>query len=159
MPDICNFQAKRPIFRLHTQFPCDYSISQKYISYRYSCVFNQNSWFSISLENSDKNKSILYFLLFRGHGTNDNLKGYNIWALIVSEVELDVLTGERNILRCDLMEDTGATINPEVDIGQIEGAFVFSLGWWLQEQIKFDPITGQLLTNDTWVRPPFTIKV
>ena len=42
------------------------------------------------------------------------------------------LTGERNILRCDLMEDTGASINPEVDVGQIEGSFVFSLGWWLQ---------------------------
>ena len=31
---------------------------------------------------------------------------------------MDVLTGERNILRCDLIEDTGATINPEVDIGK-----------------------------------------
>ena len=97
-------------------------------------------------------------LNFRGHGANDKLNGYNIWGLIVSEVELDVLTGERNILRCDLMEDTGATINPEVDIGQIEGSFVFSLGWWLQEQIKYDPITGQLLTNDTWVMS-FTTKV
>ena len=54
---------------------------------------------------------------------------------MVSEVEVDLLTGERNILRCDLMEDTGASINPEVDVGQIEGAFVFSLGWWLQVRI------------------------
>ena len=37
-------------------------------------------------------------------------------------------------------------------IGQIEGGFVFSLGFWMTEQIKHDPITGQLLTNDTWVR-------
>ena len=44
----------------------------------------------------------------------------------------ELLTGERNILRCDLMEDTGASINPEVDVGQIEGSFVFALGWWLQ---------------------------
>ena len=36
-------------------------------------------------------------------------------------------------------------------IGQIEGGFVFGLGFWLQEQIKHDPTTGQLLTNDTWV--------
>ena len=59
--------------------------------------------------------------IFRGHSIKDKLKGYDIWAVIISEVEMDVLTGERNILRCDLMEDTGATINPEVDIGQIEG--------------------------------------
>ena len=44
--------------------------------------------------------------------------GYNIWGAVVTEVEMDVLTGERNILRCDLIEDTGATINPEVDIGK-----------------------------------------
>ena len=37
-------------------------------------------------------------------------------------------------------------------IGQIEGGFVFSLGFWMQEQIKHEPTTGQLLTNDTWVR-------
>ena len=71
--------------------------------------------------NSYKNSSYYNFLFFRGHSIKDNLKGYDIWAVIISEVEMDVLTGERNILRCDLMEDTGATINPEVDIGQIEG--------------------------------------
>ena len=69
---------------------------------------------------SHKNNSDSNFY-FRGHSIKDNLKGYDIWAVIISEVEMDVLTGERNILRCDLMEDTGATINPEVDIGQIEG--------------------------------------
>lgn len=78
------------------------------------------------------------------------MKGYNIWGVVASEVEIDLLTGERNVLRCDLMEDTGTSINPEVDVGQIEGAFVFSMGWWLQEQIKYDPQTGQLLTKDTW---------
>ena len=37
----------------------------------------------------------------------------------------------------------------------IEGAFVFSLGWWLSEQIKHDPTTGKLLTADTWdYKPP-----
>ena len=86
-----------------------------------------------------------------GHSINDKLKGYSIWAANVTEVEIDVLTGERNILRSDLIEDTGVTINPEVDIGQIEGAFVFGLGFWTTEQIKHDPVTGQLLTADTWV--------
>ena len=64
----------------------------------------------------------IFSLLFncRGHAVHDKLNGYNIWAAVVSEVEMDVLTGERNILRCDLIEDTGATINPEVDIGKIK---------------------------------------
>ena len=48
----------------------------------------------------------------------------------------DFLTGERNILRCDLMEDTGTPINPDVDVGQIEGSFVFALGWWLQVKLS-----------------------
>jgi xanthine dehydrogenase/oxidase len=90
-------------------------------------------------------------IFFRGHSGNDQLNGYNIWAVNVTEVEIDILTGERNVLRSDIMEDTGATINPEVDIGQIEGGFVFSLGMWLQEVIKTDPDTGMRLTNDTWV--------
>ena len=46
----------------------------------------------------------------------------------------------------------GCSINPALDIGQIEGAYVFGLGWWMTEQIKHDPVTGQLLTADTWVK-------
>ena len=60
---------------------------------------------------------VIIYLLFRGHAAHDKLNGYTIWGAVVTEVEMDVLTGERNILRCDLMQDTGATINPEVDIG------------------------------------------
>ena len=92
-----------------------------------------------------------------GHSINDKLNGYTIWGAVVTEVEIDVLTGERNILRTDLIEDTGATINPEVDIGQIEGGYVFALGWWMTEQIKHDPVTGQLLTADTWVKYTFCL--
>ena len=54
------------------------------------------------------------------------------------------------ILRSDILADTGASLNPEVDIGQIEGAFSFGLGLWLQEEIVHEPETGKLLTNDTW---------
>ena len=67
------------------------------------------------------------------------------------EVELDVLTGEMNVRRADILEDTGTSISPEIDVGQVEGAFVFSLGLWLTEKLRFDPTSGQLLTNDTWV--------
>ena len=41
--------------------------------------------------------------------------------------------------------------NPTLDIGQIEGAFVFGLGYHLTEEMKYDPKTGATLTNSTWV--------
>lgn len=47
------------------------------------------------------------------------------------------------------------SMSPEVDLGQIEGAFVMALGLWTSEQIKFDPETGRLLTRDTWVSQVF----
>lgn len=68
---------------------------------------------------------------------------------------MDVLTGEKNVRRVDLIEDTGSSVNPTIDIGQMEGAFVMSLGLWLTEQLKFDPDTGRLLTIDTWVSTIF----
>lgn len=43
------------------------------------------------------------------------------------------------------------SMNPMVDVGQVEGAFVMGLGYWLTEQVKFDPQSGRLLTDSTWV--------
>ena len=45
-------------------------------------------------------------------------------------------------------------MNPLVDVGQVEGAFVMGLGNWRSEQIKYDPTSGSNLTTGTWVRPP-----
>ena len=44
------------------------------------------------------------------------------------------------------------SMNPELDIGQVEGAFMMGLGMWLTEKIVYDPQTGRNLTNGTWVR-------
>ena len=53
--------------------------------------------------------------------------------------------------RTDIIEDTGSSLSPEIDIGQIEGAFTFGIGLWTSEEIKFHPLTGKILTYDTWV--------
>lgn len=42
-------------------------------------------------------------------------------------------------------------MSPEVDIGQVEGAFVMGLGYWLTEKLVYDQSTGKLLTDRTWV--------
>jgi len=85
-----------------------------------------------------------------GHSYKDKLQGYTIWGACVTEVLLDVLTGQMSIVRADLMEDTGVSISPEVDIGQVEGGFVMGLGMWTCEKLSYDQVTGQLLDNSTW---------
>ncbi|KAK3581556.1 hypothetical protein CHS0354_031896 [Potamilus streckersoni] len=80
---------------------------------------------------------------------------YYSYGATCSEVEVDVLTGEHQISRVDILYDCGESMNPAVDIGQIEGSFVMGIGYWMTEELKFDPQTGQLLTNSTWeYKPP-----
>ena len=66
-----------------------------------------------------------------------------MWAAAAIEVEIDVLTGETNLKRADLVEDTGAAISPEVDVGQVEGGYIMGLGMWTSERVKYDEVTGE----------------
>lgn len=64
-----------------------------------------------------------------------------------------MLTGQHIITRVDLIEDTGTSLSPEVDIGQVEGAFVMGAGYFTMEKIVFDK-DGRQLTNNTWFYKP-----
>ncbi len=64
----------------------------------------------------------------------------------VSEVVIDTLTGEYRLLGVDILHDVGRSINPALDIGQIEGGYVQGLGWLTTEELIWDA-EGQLLSN------------
>ena len=60
---------------------------------------------------------------------------YFAYGAAVSEVVVDTLTGEYRVLRADLLHDVGRSINPALDLGQIEGGFVQGMGWLTTEEL------------------------
>ncbi|GLQ74149.1 xanthine dehydrogenase molybdopterin binding subunit [Vibrio penaeicida] len=71
---------------------------------------------------------------------------YFAYGASCSEVIVDTLTGEYKILRADLLHDVGASLNPAIDIGQVEGAFVQGAGWLTTEELVWND-EGRLTTN------------
>jgi xanthine dehydrogenase large subunit len=86
-----------------------------------------------------------------------NVKGrpfyYFAYGAACSEVVVDTLTGEYRILRTDILHDVGRSLNPAIDIGQIEGGFVQGMGWLTTEELVFDA-EGRLRTH-----APSTYKI
>eukprot|EP00929_Paragymnodinium_shiwhaense_P075858 TRINITY_DN3884_c0_g1_i2.p1 TRINITY_DN3884_c0_g1~~TRINITY_DN3884_c0_g1_i2.p1 ORF type:complete len:1313 (+),score=353.87 TRINITY_DN3884_c0_g1_i2:74-4012(+) len=76
--------------------------------------------------------------------------GYHCFGACVSEVEIDVLTGESNILSSSIMYDCGKSLNPTIDLGQCEGAFMMGVGFFLRERLLVDTETGHMATDGTW---------
>ena len=89
----------------------------------------------------------------------DRIKGegrpffYFAYGAAVTEVVIDTLTGENRILRADILHDCGASLNPAIDIGQIEGAYVQGAGWLTTEELVWDG-KGRLRTH-----APSTYKI
>ena len=79
---------------------------------------------------------------------------YFSYGAAVSEVVVDTLTGEWRLLRADVLHDVGRSLNPAIDIGQIEGAFIQGMGWLTTEELKWHPKTGMLTTH-----APSTYKI
>jgi xanthine dehydrogenase large subunit len=78
---------------------------------------------------------------------------YYAYGAAISEVEIDTLTGESKTLRVDIVHDVGKSLNPAIDIGQIEGGFVQGAGWLTSEELVFDD-RGNLRTH-----APSTYKI
>ncbi|MDR7297716.1 xanthine dehydrogenase large subunit [Pelomonas aquatica] len=79
---------------------------------------------------------------------------YYAWGGAVCEALVDTLTGESRITRADLLHDVGNSLNPALDIGQIEGGFIQGMGWLTMEELVWHPVTGLLTTH-----APSTYKI
>jgi xanthine dehydrogenase/oxidase len=92
-------------------------------------------------------------------GEIDSFTGFT-YSAACSVVEVDILTGEVKILSSDIVFDMGWSLNPAIDIGQVEGAFVQGVGYLLTEDLVFEPNgpeQGRLNTVNTWrYKPPAT---
>mmetsp|Transcript_94727 Transcript_94727/g.277064 ORF Transcript_94727/g.277064 Transcript_94727/m.277064 type:complete len:1344 (+) Transcript_94727:54-4085(+) len=78
-----------------------------------------------------------------------NLK-YHVFGACLSQVEVDVLTGETTILSADLLYDCGKSLNPLIDCGQAEGAFLMGVGFFLRENFLQSQETGKVISDGTW---------
>jgi xanthine dehydrogenase large subunit len=78
---------------------------------------------------------------------------YFAYGAAVSEVVIDTLTGEWKLLRADALYDAGQSLNPAIDIGQVEGAFIQGMGWLTTEELWWNP-AGKLMTH-----APSTYKI
>ena len=78
---------------------------------------------------------------------------YFVYGAAAAEVVVDTLTGESRVLRAELLQDCGRSLNPAIDLGQIEGAFVQGMGWLTTEELCWD-IEGRLQTHG-----PSTYKI
>ncbi|WP_256081322.1 xanthine dehydrogenase molybdopterin binding subunit [Massilia sp. YIM B04103] len=78
---------------------------------------------------------------------------YYAYGAAVAEVVVDTLTGEWKLLRADALYDAGQSLNPAIDIGQVEGAFIQGMGWLTTEELWWNP-AGKLMTH-----APSTYKI
>ncbi|MEP7005312.1 MAG: xanthine dehydrogenase molybdopterin binding subunit [Sphingomonas bacterium] len=78
---------------------------------------------------------------------------YFAYGAALSEVVIDTLTGEHRVLAVDILHDVGHSLNPAIDLGQVEGGFVQGMGWLTTEELVYDA-RGRLLTH-----APSTYKI
>ncbi|MBE0548797.1 MAG: xanthine dehydrogenase molybdopterin binding subunit [Rubrivivax sp.] len=84
---------------------------------------------------------------------------YYAYGAAVSEVAVDTLSGEWKLLRADLLHDAGRSLNPALDIGQIEGAFIQGMGWLTMEELVWHPADGSPKAGLLLTHAPSTYKI
>jgi xanthine dehydrogenase/oxidase len=83
---------------------------------------------------------------------------YNSYSAALAVVELDVLTGETQVQRVDILFDCGVSLSPLIDIGQIEGGFIMGMGYYMTEERLYPD--GTLLNDGTWeYKPPSALDI
>lgn len=78
---------------------------------------------------------------------------YFAYGAAISEVSIDLLTGEYEVVRADILHDVGKSLNPAIDIGQVEGGYIQGMGWLTTEELWWDD-SGALRTH-----APSTYKI
>ncbi len=84
---------------------------------------------------------------------------YFAYGAAVSEVVVDTLTGEWKLLAAHVLHDAGRSLNPAIDIGQVEGAFIQGMGWLTMEELVWHPNDGSARAGFLHTHAPSTYKI
>jgi len=119
--------------------------------------FSFKHFISLAYENRISLSSTGFYKTPKIHWNKEDAKGrpflYFAYGASATEVIIDTLTGEYNILRSDILHDVGSSLNPAIDIGQIEGGYIQGTGWLTSEELCWDE-KGNLKTH-----APSTYKI
>jgi xanthine dehydrogenase large subunit len=140
-----------------------FDISEDEIEFRQNCIYGGNESIAFA-ELAQKTWEARESLSATGYYQTPDLTWdpitctgspfyYFSYGVAISEVVIDTLTGESRTLRTDILQDCGKSLNPRVDYGQIEGAFIQGMGWLTSEELVWND-KGQLLTHG-----PSTYKI
>jgi len=111
------------------------------------------TWQEIIADAKGQNIDLSAQAQFAGRFSGDDSLMYNNFGVAASEVEVDAITGEVEILRSDIVYDCGRSLNPAVDIGQAEGAFMHGVSNFLREKIVLSEDKkdkGRPISATTW---------
>ncbi len=98
-------------------------------------------------------------LVFRADNSRYVQSLESIYYLSMSEVEVDVLTGNVQVLRVDVLYDIGESNNRGLDAGQLEGGYIFGYGYYFTEE-RYYGYQGEVLSSNTWeYKPPIAVNL
>ena len=86
-------------------------------------------------------------------GTNQYTGEQPVYMASMTETEVNMLTGNVRVIRADLLADLGNSVNPSIDMGQMYGGYIYSLGATFREERTYST-NGQQLVTDTWDYKP-----